>query len=110
MIGYMKGDASIVYYDFFGILISGICLFELLQRIKNIKFGNLFTYISKISLALFFVHRPILYILKRYLTLPFMPCLNYIILYIINFILSIIIVIILAKSKFIKKYLFIVKE
>ena len=62
MIGYMKGDASIVYYDFFGVLIAGICLFELLQRIRNVKFGNLFTYIYQKFLWLYFLSIDLYYI------------------------------------------------
>ncbi len=65
MIGYMSSKPNIVYYDFFGILIAGICLFELIRRFHQFskdKLNKTITYLSRNALALYFVHRPLVYI------------------------------------------------
>ena len=112
MLAYIFHNHYIVYYNFIGILLTSIPLFELIRRIKACKkefLNHVITYISKISLGIFFVHRPILFIFKFYWKLNFLPCLNVLIYYVTAMAISIFIIYLLSKINFIKKHIFLIK-
>ena len=113
MIGYMNHSGYIIYYNFIGILVSGTLLFEILRRNEkclNKYLENKITEISKFALGIYFVHRPLLFIGKKYLILNFNPCINVMIYYIVAIIISYFIVLTFSKIKIFKKYLFLVKD
>ena len=94
-----------VSYDFAGIFVSSLCLFEIMCRITDEHKKQIFEYISKISLSIFFVHRPLFFILNKIIVFPCSIVLNIIIYYIIVLLFSILIIKVLSKNKFLKKYL-----
>ncbi len=103
-----------VWYDFPFILIASLCIFMLFEKIKdeNIKksFSSMFTYISKISFAIFLVHIIVAEILKNYiigfgLKLPF----TVILLTLLTLMLSMVIIFILSRNKYIAKYCLLIK-
>lgn len=104
-----------VWYDNTFLLITTICLFVLFCRIDDSKLSNkmkiLFNFISKISLALFFIHYIMIYLLKNYvLKINCIIPLKVIILFIFVTLSSIFIIYILKKIKLIKKYVFLAKD
>ena len=110
---YQNASKYIVYYNFVGILLSGTLLFEFLRRFEKTKrknIENILCIISKYSLGIYFVHRPLLFLFKKYFILDFLPFINVIIYYICSIIISYIIVQILSKINILKKYLLLVKD
>ena len=104
-----------VWYDNVFLLIKTMCLFILFCRIKENKINNkldkIFTFISKISLSLFFIHYIVIYVLKKYIikmqiVMPFKVA----ILFILVTLFSIGITYVLSKIEIIKKYALIIKN
>lgn len=104
-----------VWYDNVFLLITTMCLFILFCRIKENKINNkldkIFTFISKISLSLFFIHYIVIYVLKKYIikmqiVMPFKVA----ILFILVTLFSIGITYVLSKIEIIKKYTLIIKD
>lgn len=107
---YAEGSGYNIWYNNIILLIFSLCLFELLMRSKNIQWNKsivkVTATISKISLGIYFLHKPIQFILLR---VDIFKNINKIILSIIIFILSsilsIAISVIITKSKILKKLL-----
>lgn len=104
-----------VWYDNVFLLITTMCLFILFCRIKENKINNkldkIFTFISKISLSLFFIHYIVIYVLKKYIikmqiVMPFKVA----ILFILVTLFSMGITYVLSKIEIIKKYTLIIKD
>ena len=102
----------LVWYDFFPLMISGITLFELLNRIKinNNIIVSITNFISKISLGIYYLHIILItivgdFILKIKIINPFRVG----ILFELVFLSCIVIIYILSKSKIIKEKVFLVK-
>lgn len=100
-----------VWYDFGILLVAGICLFELFIRIPNEKIPNWFikitSFLSRISLGLYFLHMPFLIIISDVLDTKKKLPINYTGVYLaISFSASIITSSILIKNKKIGRYLF----
>lgn len=104
-----------VWYDNVFLLITTMCLFILFCKIKENKINNkldkIFTFISKISLSLFFIHYIVIYVLKKYIikmqiVMPFKVA----ILFILVTLFSIGITYVLSKIEIIKKYTLIIKN
>lgn len=64
---YDNGVVYNVWYDNLFLYICGICLFEVLLRIKQIPFKKLFKLVAKYSFAIYLVHNPINQVLKVYI-------------------------------------------
>lgn len=104
-----------VWYDNVFLLSTTMCLFILFCRIKENKINNkldkIFTFISKISLSLFFIHYIVIYVLKKYIikmqiVMPFKVA----ILFILVTLFSMGITYVLSKIEIIKKYTLIIKN
>lgn len=100
-----------IWYDSPFILICSTCLFELIKRLNNTKIPdkiiNIVTYISKISLGIFFVHVVVELILKDYIKI--IPISNHFkveLLFVSSLIVCVIIVWLFSKIKMIRKVLF----
>ena len=48
--------AYYLWYEFPFLLIISVCLFELISRLKTIKFYNIISFLSKFSFAVFLIH------------------------------------------------------
>lgn len=107
-----KGLNYHVWYDFLGLLITSICIFEIFHR-TNLRSDILIKitrYISSISLGMFFVHRPIQLLICRYINFSnFKMSISVIMVWIITIALTVIIVSIAKRIPSISKYLFIIK-
>lgn len=113
IIGYLNKSKYIIYYNFIGILISSIFLFEILRRhekCNNKIIENKAMKISKFTLGIYFIHRPLLFIFKKYWVLKFNPCINIFIYYLCSLIVSYSVVLVFSKFRIFKKYLFLVKD
>lgn len=102
------------WYSFIGIFSGGIFLFELIRRCMNLKLSpmlnNLCTYLSKISLALYYLHMPVLMNLKKFLFFKSTHyLLNVIILWLLGGGISIVIIALLSNIKLIRKYILVIK-
>lgn len=105
-----KNNASlIVYYNFIGILISSICVFILLIKL-DIKNHPIVTYLSKNSLAIYFIHFPILIILKNVISLNLSRPLLVWMFYILSLIISILLNELFKRFNFSRKYLLRIKN
>ncbi len=107
-------DRYKVWYDFPFLLIGSACLFDIFIQIKdegiNKNIAKVFTYISKMSMGIFFMHVLILMTLIKYMgQITGRLSLDVIILLFITFFLSIFIVTILSRFKYLKKYMFLIK-
>ena len=112
IIGYIHNSNDIVYYNFIGILLLGICIFTMILKLKDcayVKIKNLITYLSRISLGLYFVHRPILFIFEKFVSLPFSNIVTVLIYYIFSILLSIAIIFVISKVKFLSEKLLLIK-
>ena len=112
IIGYIHNSNDIVYYNFIGILLFGICIFTMILKLKDcayVKIKNLITYLSRISLGLYFVHRPILFIFEKFVSLPFSNIVTVLIYYIFSILLSIAIIFVISKVKFLSEKLLLIK-
>lgn len=102
------------WYSFIGTFINGLLLFELIRRSMYFKFplmlSNLFAYISKISLALFFLHMPVLISLQAFISSRIVNNIfNVLILWLLGGGISIVIITILSNIKLIRKYILVIK-
>lgn len=110
---FMKYDYNKeIRYDFFGLLIVSILIFECIKRIflsKKSKYSII--RISQISFAIYFVHICIMSALQSFMAkINLNPILCTFALEIISVGASIIIIEILSKIKIFKKYLFLIKD
>lgn len=64
---FSKGVDYAVWYSNCFLIIAGLCLFELVSRLKNPISGSLITSLSKYSFAIYLVHFPILMILTSFI-------------------------------------------
>lgn len=108
MYSYHKLNVYNIWYDSPFLLICCICLFELIKRIKSEKMPccmkKIITYISKISLAIFFIHLIVEIILKNYIKLiPLPNHLRVLMLFIFSFLICVLVVWILSNIKIIRK-------
>lgn len=112
---YTKSFQYNVWYNSALIFICTACLFEIFTRVDakkiNIKLMNICTDISRISLAIFFVHIIIEQILKKYIiAINISNPIKVLVLFAVSFCISILIIQILSKIKLIKRYVFFIKE
>ena len=110
---YNKGYAYNIWYDNVGILITSACIFELLSRIKinvNMCFKKIFTYISKVSLGIFFTHIIVQKLLTKWITFDIInKPISILFLTILVFFISILLIFIISKNKFIKQKVLLIK-
>ena len=112
---YLCADAGIEYnlwYDFLTLFIASIFLFEAIHRMESVVLAEpiqrIITYMSKYSLGIFFLHRPIQMAMYRPLkNQPISVAVS--IGFFCSIILSFVIVKLFARIKFLKKYVFLVK-
>lgn len=103
-----------VWYDFFGIFLSGLLCFELIKRMRFIfRFNSCVLwckYISQVSLAIFFIHQPFQMIIVKYIK-PLMICkeIKVILLWGVSFIGSIFFIRIFSNIKLLKNHCFLIK-
>lgn len=103
----------LVEYNFFPIFICAVMVFELIKRIgeKNCVPKKWIIYISKISFAIYFLHRCIMLVLnKAFEVMSIGYIFKLIMLEVFSMLASIVIIYIFSKNKFIKKYLFMIKN
>lgn len=110
---YLKDINYNVWYDFVTLFVCSIFLFEIFNRVKNVKkniFISVTEYLSKISLAIFFVHKIVLSFLieglSRFNLINPVEC---IILFIASFVLSVLIIYIISKDRLLKEKIFLIK-
>lgn len=109
---YSMPQDYLVAYSSPGILISAIFLFDYIKRKENYfrKMAGMFTYISKISFAIYFVHIIIVQLMVwNYDFLNWSRPLKMVFIEIVSVGGSIIIIALLSKIKIFKKYLFMIK-
>jgi len=109
------GEIYYVWYDFVTLFICSVCIFELFARVKNKDAKNILIkltkYLSKISLALFFVHEIFLNIFVKYTErLNINNPIESLILFILSTICSIIFIYVTSKIKLIKEKIFLIKN
>lgn len=112
---YHKLNIYNIWYDSPFLLIGCTCLFELIKRLKTEKMPcwtkNIFTYISKISFAIFFIHIIVETILKDYIKLiPISNHLRVLMLFGCSFLICVLVVWILSKIKIIRKRVLFFKD
>ncbi len=98
-------------YECTFLLICSVFLFEFLRRVKVPEFmQNGITYISRISLGIYFVHIIILSLVDWYVTFPAMAkSVETLLLWGISFVGSIAIIVVLERIKFCREVLLIIK-
>ncbi len=111
---YNKGKEYNVWYNFAGIMTLSVSIFELFAR-ANLKLSNrcreIFLYLSKISLSIFFIHIIIQENISEYIKLfEIIKPIRVIILFVMSFIISILITYILSKIKVIKTKVLLIKD
>lgn len=104
-----------IWYNSPFIFICTFALFELFTRINTDNFNKwivkIFTYISKISLSIFFVHIIVEMILRKYVKMiKVSNPIKVLILFIVSFCISIIITWILSKISIIRKKVLYIKD
>ena len=101
------GQRHNIWYDFIGLYLCSICVFELFSRIslKN-KYTILLTNeLSKRALAIYFIHIPIIFLLKRTGFFQNIPrSIGFFILFIVTLMLSLLLINFLCKIKTIRKW------
>lgn len=112
---YKHNIAYNIWYNSPFIFLCTFNLFELFTRINtekmHTKFINIFTYISKISLAIYFIHIIVEMILSKYIKiLKFSNPVKTLILFGISFIVSGLIIWLLSRVKLIKTKIFLIKD
>lgn len=110
---YSRPQNYLVGYDFPLLLISCFFIFEYIKRKEKLflKFSFLFTYISKISFGIYFVHIVIMEFLYRFFDYNgWISSLKMLFLELVSVGGSIIIIAVLSKIKIFKKYLFMIKD
>ncbi len=115
---YSSGSSSYyfykVWYDFPFLLICSACIFALFCRIDDNRISaaasSIFTYISRISMGIYFVHILIILFKKEYIgQIGNSLSLDMITAFIITAIISIAVVSILSRIKFFARYMFLIK-
>lgn len=112
MFYYYYHSHNIVYYNFLGIILCSIGVFEIITRFKkvhNIKIKGIIEKISAFSLGLYFLHRPLLFIMKE-INFNIHPVLGTVISYIASIFISYLIIVVARQNNFINKYLFGIKS
>jgi len=104
-----------VWYDFPFLLICTACLFTLFTRIDdnviNERISNIFTYISRISMGIYFVHIIVIMTKIKYMGQIFASLsLETAFLTIITIVLSAVIVGVLSRNKYVARYIFLIKH
>lgn len=104
-----------IWYNNVFLFICSTGIFILFNRMNiekiNQKYKKIFTYISKISLALFFIHYILQYFLRKIIIkMNIMKPMKVTLLFISVFALSTVITFILSKIKFISKYILRIKK
>lgn len=115
IISYNNNIAYNIWYNSAFLFIFSVCLFELFTRIDTNKISNkiinMCTYISKISLALFFIHIIVQKILMIYIPkIDISNSIKTIILFVASLGISVLIIFIGSKIKIIKNKLFLIKD
>lgn len=101
-----------LWYNFLPLMLLACTIFILLKKLDNVneKIYNIFYKLAKQTLAIFFIHMLIKYIVQGYINeLNIMNPIKTIIIFIVIFILSVLIIKIIGKSKLAKKYLLLIK-
>ncbi len=110
---FKKGYAYNIWYNFSGLLITGLCIFEMFSRINfnfNKQLENIFTYISKASLGIFFIHIIVQKILLKYINFYIINTpITVVLLTLTIFIISLILILFISKIKVIKKRFLLIK-
>lgn len=104
-----------VWYDSPFLLICTACLFTLFTRIDdnviNERISNIFTYISRISMGIYFVHIIVIMTKIKYMGQIFASLsLETAFLTIITIVLSAVIVGVLSRNKYVARYIFLIKH
>ena len=104
-----------IWYNNVFLFICSTGIFILFNRMNiskiNQKYIKIFTYISKISLALFFIHYILQYFLRKIIIkMNIMKPMKVTLLFVLVFVLSTVITFILSKIKFISKYILRIKK
>lgn len=109
---YQTGNKFNVWYDFILLYLCAICLMLLMSKIsiKNEKLISLLSFISRRSLALYFVHMPVRFILIKYLPFSELNA-KYAtpLFFIIVYCLSLLFIFALEHIQFIRKWIFLIK-
>lgn len=112
-----KGYDYHLWYNFIGVLFATVCLFELLSRIEikgNSKAVRAFAYcasiLSQLSLGIYFIHKPVLNVVRtylyRYITLrPVLTVVGFILTLVISFFIAFVI----SKIPKVRKWLLLIK-
>ena len=103
-----------VWYDFPFLLICSSCIFALFCRIDDnricVKLSNVFTYISRISMGIFFVHVLIISLKVNYMgQFNGSLSLETVIMTVVTTILSVMIIWLLSRSRLLARYMFLIK-
>lgn len=110
---YYNNIAYNVWYNFSGLLIIAICLFELISRIKinlNEKIAKILAFISKSSLASYFLQIIVLRVIMRIHKISIInKPISILILTILVTIITILIIAILSKIKLIRNKVLLIK-
>lgn len=104
-----------MWYDFPFLLICTACLFTLFTRIDdnviNERISNIFTYISRISMGIYFVHIIVIMTKIKYMGQIFASLsLETAFLTIITIVLSAVIVGVLSRNKYVARHIFLIKH
>ncbi len=111
-----SGNDYHLWYDFAGILLCSVFLFELFSRINNenkiIKFfGKFANSVSVLSFGMYFIHKPVLsFIRYRILNFGFYRPVNLILFFVIMFVVSYITSLIISKIPKLRKILLLVND
>jgi surface polysaccharide O-acyltransferase-like enzyme len=110
---YNNGQPYNVWYNFSGILIASACLFILMSRlkIKLTKYlSNIFSYISRVSLAIFFLHILVIKTLTKYISFNIInkPISIFILTFVV-FLISLLIIFVISRSKLVKEKVLLIK-
>ena len=69
-----KGYDYHLWYDFLGIFIAAVCLFELFSRIEpknkskaSVRFANAASLLSRLSFGIYLIHKPVLNVCRTFL-------------------------------------------
>lgn len=112
MIAYKTGHQYKVWYSFILLYLASLFLMNLLSfvKIKSEKVIYITSYISQISLALYFIHIPVRLILIKYLPYTILPHPFALLTFFISvYAVSICLIYILSKNKYIKERILLIK-
>ena len=101
---YKENSSVIVYYNFVGILLFSLIIYQILLN-KNNKYSKTIEYLSRNSLGIFFVHFPILILMNKYINMNLNRPISVIIFFILSIIISVLIVELFNRNKITRKYL-----